>query len=53
MKYGYYFGFVTKAEFFSVTGVLAPLKTIKRKWLIATTKHQNQLGLFFVSRLAV
>ncbi|MEQ1675572.1 MAG: methyltransferase domain-containing protein [Chitinophagaceae bacterium] len=52
VKYDYYFGFETEKQFFSVTpGILAPLKNLKRKWSVANTKTQNQLGLFFISRL--
>ena len=49
-KYDYYFGFETARQYFTVSpGILAPLKRLKRKWVIAITRQQNQLGLFFVA----
>ena len=50
-RYDYYFGFETKQRYFIVSsGIRGLLGKIKRKWQLAFTRHQNQLGLFFVSR---
>ncbi|MGH2552215.1 MAG: methyltransferase domain-containing protein [Chitinophagaceae bacterium] len=51
LNYDYYFGFETARQYQSVSsGILAPLKRLKRKWMIAITHRQHQLGLFFVCR---
>ena len=51
VKYDYYFGFETAGQYFKISpGILAPLKRVIRKWRIASTRPQNQLGLFFVAR---
>lgn len=51
VKYGYYYFFETEKKYYAVSrGLVGKLKTIKRKWLIARTPPQNQLGLFFAAR---
>jgi len=51
VRYDYYFGFETKRRYFIVSpGIRGIFGRIKRKWQMAFTRHQNQLGLFFISR---
>lgn len=51
-RYGYYYGFETEKQYFAVSGgIRGILGKMKRKWMISSTRPQNQLGLFFISRI--
>ncbi|MCX6319811.1 MAG: class I SAM-dependent methyltransferase [Bacteroidetes bacterium] len=52
VNYGYYFGFETEARYYIGTpGIRGIMGKLKRKWIISSTRPQNQMGLFFVSRI--